>query len=122
MLVGQPPFIDEDPMGIYQQILAGKVHFPKNFDKSAKSLVKKLLVSDLTKRLGCLKNSSSDIKNHKWFTNFDWINVLNKTTQAPLIPLVQSDSDTSNFDLYTEDSEIPETPSFGQNRDPFENF
>ena len=24
MMVGQPPFIDEDPMGIYQQILIGK--------------------------------------------------------------------------------------------------
>ena len=28
MMVGQPLFIDEDPMGIYQQILIGKVSFP----------------------------------------------------------------------------------------------
>jgi protein kinase A len=25
MMAGQPPFVDDDPMGIYQQILAGKV-------------------------------------------------------------------------------------------------
>ena len=25
MIVGQPPFCDDDPMGIYQKILAGKV-------------------------------------------------------------------------------------------------
>ncbi len=29
MLCGQPPFVDDDPMGIYQQILAGKLAFPR---------------------------------------------------------------------------------------------
>ena len=29
MVVGQPPFCDEDPMGIYQRILAGKIFFTK---------------------------------------------------------------------------------------------
>jgi protein kinase A len=29
MLCGQPPFVDDDPMGIYQQILAGKLSFPR---------------------------------------------------------------------------------------------
>merc|ERR1711937_507945 len=42
MLAGQPPFVDDDPMGIYQQILAGKISFPRFFDRSAKSLIKKL--------------------------------------------------------------------------------
>merc|ERR1719258_903195 len=37
MIVGQPPFCDEDPMGIYQKILAGKIYFPKYFDKNAKA-------------------------------------------------------------------------------------
>jgi serine/threonine protein kinase len=29
MLAGQPPFVDDDPMGIYQQILSGKIAFPR---------------------------------------------------------------------------------------------
>ena len=29
MLAGEPPFVDDDPMGIYQQILAGKLTFPR---------------------------------------------------------------------------------------------
>ncbi len=29
ILAGQPPFVDDDPMGIYQQILAGKLSFPR---------------------------------------------------------------------------------------------
>ena len=47
-----PPFVDEDPMGIYQKILSGSIVFPKFFDKNAKVLVKKLLTSDLGKRYG----------------------------------------------------------------------
>jgi len=41
MLVGQPPFVDDDPMGIYQQILAGKVSYPRFLDRAARSLIKK---------------------------------------------------------------------------------
>ena len=44
MLAGDPPFVDEDPMGIYQRVLAGKVRFPRNgYDRSARSLTKRLL-------------------------------------------------------------------------------
>ena len=55
MLVGIDPFSDDDPMTVYQNILKGKIKFPRNFPKDAKSLVKHLLVSDLTKRYGNLK-------------------------------------------------------------------
>merc|ERR1719418_101395 len=62
MIVGIDPFNDDDPMGIYQKILAGKIKFPRDFDKNAKSIVKHLLVADVTKRYGCLKNGANDIK------------------------------------------------------------
>jgi serine/threonine protein kinase len=32
MNAGIDPFTDEDPMGIYQKILKGKIRFPRNFD------------------------------------------------------------------------------------------
>jgi serine/threonine protein kinase len=72
MLGGQPPFVDDDPMGIYQQILAGKVNFPRFFERNAKNLIKKLLTADLTKRFGCLKNGAEDIRKHKWFSGLDY--------------------------------------------------
>lgn len=72
MLAGIDPFNDEDPMAIYQKILKGKVKFPRNFDKEAKALVKHLLVADITKRFGNLKDGANDIKNHKWFEGFNW--------------------------------------------------
>lgn len=121
-MAGQPPFVDDDPMGIYQQILAGKVIFPRHFDAKAKSLVKKLLVADLTKRFGCLKGASQDIKNHKWFQGFDWEGLLNRNLPAPIVPIVNGDADTSNFDPYPEPVEEAPIPVFGQNKDPFVDF
>ena len=44
MLAGQPPFVDDDPMGIYQQILAGKLNFPRYIDRNVKVRVKYLSI------------------------------------------------------------------------------
>lgn len=38
MLVGIDPFNDEDPMVIYQKILAGKIKFPKDFNRYKRNL------------------------------------------------------------------------------------
>jgi serine/threonine protein kinase len=62
MIAGIDPFADNDPLSIYQNILKGKLHFPKSFDSDAKSLVKHLLVNDLSKRYGNLKNGTFLLK------------------------------------------------------------
>lgn len=46
MLVGRPPYHAEDPYGVYELILNGKIEWPKNIDLVAKDLIKKLLVID----------------------------------------------------------------------------
>ena len=122
MLVGDPPFLDEDPMNIYKQILTGKVRFTRSYDKSAKSLTKKLLTSDLSKRYGCLKMGSSDIKMSKWFADLDFDALLEKKLDAPIIPELSSNSDTSNFEEYPENTEEALPPEFDDGIDPFENF
>jgi len=78
MIVGVDPFSDDEPMAIYQNILKGKIKFPLTFPKDAKSLVKHLLVADLAKRYGNLKNGSKDIKKHRWFKKFSWESCLNR--------------------------------------------
>eukprot|EP00916_Digyalum_oweni_P001797 GHVL01003462.1.p1 GENE.GHVL01003462.1~~GHVL01003462.1.p1 ORF type:complete len:307 (-),score=20.58 GHVL01003462.1:164-1084(-) len=65
MLAGFPPFYDENPFGIYQKVLAGRVEYPRYFDARAKDLIKRLLTHDRTKRFGCLKHGAEDIKRHK---------------------------------------------------------
>jgi len=117
MIVGYPPFVDEDPMGIYQKILSGKIVFPKLFDKNAKALVKKLLTADLGKRYGNLKNGVEDIKTHKWFKDLDWDELQKKKIAPPFKPTVKDPSDTSNFDDYPDSADLP--PPVAAGSDPF---
>jgi len=117
MLAGIDPFTDEDPMAIYQKILKGKIKFPRNFDKDGKSLVKHLLVADLSKRYGNLKNGANDIKNHRWFKEVNWEALVQKKLPSPYKPTVKSADDVSNFSSYP-DSET-ESPAIKPNDDPF---
>lgn len=121
MLVGEPPFVDDDPMGIYQQILTGKVSFSRSFDKNAKSLTKKLLTSDLTKRYGCLKNGALDIKSSKWLQTMDFDALLARKLDTPIKPELSGATDTSNFEEYPEDTTELQRPEY-DGPDPFENF
>ncbi|KAG0190973.1 cAMP-dependent protein kinase [Apophysomyces sp. BC1034] len=100
-----PPFFADNSVDIYKKILAGKVQFPAHFDPLAKDLLKRLLVGDRTRRLGNLKSGSEDVKRHKWFRGVDWIGLLDKNVQAPIVPLYQHPGDTSNFEKYPDTME-----------------
>uniref|UniRef100_A0A1A9W508 Protein kinase domain-containing protein n=1 Tax=Glossina brevipalpis TaxID=37001 RepID=A0A1A9W508_9MUSC len=117
MLVGYPPFYDENPFGIYEKILGGKIDWPRHIDPMAKDLIKKLLTHDRTKRLGNMKNGANDVKRHRWFKNLIWLDVYHKLLKklyqknliqiedflyAPIVPEVQSEGDTTHFDDYPE--------------------
>jgi len=43
MLAGYPPFYDENPFGIYEKILLGRLVFPSHFDSPSRDLIKRLL-------------------------------------------------------------------------------
>ncbi|CAG0897890.1 unnamed protein product [Darwinula stevensoni] len=102
MLSGYPPFLDDNPFGIYEKILAGRVEWPRHIDPVAKDLVKKLLVHDRTKRLGSMKNGAEDVKRHRWFKNIDWEDVFYRKVKPPIVPKVSYDGDTRNFEEYSE--------------------
>lgn len=102
MLAGYPPFYDDNAFAIYEKILSGKIDWPKHTDPVAKDLIKKLLVQERTKRLGCMKNGSEDIKKHRWFKAYDWDDVYNRKLTPPILPKVDYDGDTENFDEYPE--------------------
>jgi protein kinase X len=104
MLAGYPPFSDNNPFRIYEKILAGKIDWPKQIDLVAKDLIKKLLVNDRTKRLGSMKNGADDVKNHKWFKEIDWCEVVARKLAPPIVPKINHEGDTSNFEKYPEDT------------------
>ena len=118
MLAGIDPFNDDDPMAIYQKILKGKVKFPRDFDKKAKSLVKHLLVADTTKRFGCMKDGALGIKNHKWFEeDFSWEEIFAKTAKPTYIPVIKDPGDTTNFEAYPDSPDSPTSVPAAE--DPF---
>ncbi|CAM2096656.1 unnamed protein product [Caretta caretta] len=115
MLSGFPPFFDDNPFGIYQKILAGKIDFPRHLDLYVKDLIKKLLVVDRTRRLGNMKNGADDVKRHRWFRSIDWDAVPQRKLKPPIVPKVSNDGDTSNFEAYPEDDWNKTPPFYGGN-------
>jgi serine/threonine protein kinase len=100
MLCGYPPFFDESPWGIYEKILAGNFSFPPHVDPVARDLIRRLLSSDRSKRLGNLRSGAMDVKNHQWFEGVDWAAVEGRLIPAPIVPRIKSTSDSQNFERY----------------------
>ncbi|NXJ35693.1 PRKX kinase, partial [Ciconia maguari] len=122
MLSGFPPFFDDNPFGIYQKILAGKIDFPRHLDLYVKDLIKKLLVVDRTRRLGNMKNGADDVKRHRWFRSIDWDTVPQRRLKPPIVPKVSNDGDTSNFEAYPEDDWNKTPPVPPKDLEIFKNF
>lgn len=60
LMAGIDPFSADSPSQIYKNILALKYAFPSSFSSECKSIVRRLLEPDLTKRYGCMKNGKAN--------------------------------------------------------------
>ncbi|XP_031549832.1 cAMP-dependent protein kinase catalytic subunit PRKX-like [Actinia tenebrosa] len=123
MLVGYPPFFDDNPFGIYEKILSGKVEWPKHMENTAaRDLIKRLLVHDRTRRLGSMKNGAEDVKGHKWFKVIDWNLVYQRKLKPPIVPKIAHSGDTRNFDEYPEEDWKSAPPLHSKQLEPFKDF
>ncbi|KAL1919298.1 uncharacterized protein VTP21DRAFT_1991 [Calcarisporiella thermophila] len=105
MLAGYPPFYDESQMRMYERILVGQIYWPNHFSHSAKDLCRRLITSNLTKRLGNLRGASRDIKQHPWFLGTNWDALLERRAKPPFVPSIAHEGDASCFDMYEEEAE-----------------
>lgn len=77
-----------------------KKKIKKDFiSEDCKDFIKQLLRKSPKNRLGS-KNGSLDIIGHKWFKNFDWKNLMNKTLKPPFCPLENNKNFLDNFDAF----------------------
>lgn len=110
MIAGYSPFSDPDNMDqvvICRNIVNGRLMFPRSFDPDCKEMVKQLLNRDPSSRLGNLRGGYDEIKQARWFNNFDFEAMMKKTLKAPWKPNVKSITDTSNFDPMEDEDRDP---------------
>lgn len=53
-----------------------------------------------------MKNGVQDIKGHAWFSDINWIALLNKEVSAPFTPKISGAGDCSNFDDFKDEYKI----------------
>uniref|UniRef100_A0A8C9XLG4 non-specific serine/threonine protein kinase n=1 Tax=Sander lucioperca TaxID=283035 RepID=A0A8C9XLG4_SANLU len=127
LLVGETPFYAESLVGTYGKIMNHKntLIFPEDVEMSqdAKDLICAFL-TDRKVRLG--RTGVDEIKCHPFFKNDQWTFDNIRETVAPVVPELNGDIDTSNFDDIEDDKGAAETFSppkaFVGNQLPFVGF
>ncbi len=78
-----------------------------------------MLERDVKKRLGA-HLGSAEIKKHKFYEKVNFVLILNE--KPPLIPVIKSPTDTSNFRTFSEDEDIFDSEIRDDYKGPFAEF
>eukprot|EP00747_Dinoflagellata_sp_TGD_P102334 gnl/TRDRNA2_/TRDRNA2_168640_c6_seq19.p1 gnl/TRDRNA2_/TRDRNA2_168640_c6~~gnl/TRDRNA2_/TRDRNA2_168640_c6_seq19.p1 ORF type:complete len:798 (-),score=222.77 gnl/TRDRNA2_/TRDRNA2_168640_c6_seq19:147-2540(-) len=105
LMSGNPPFESAYPMQIYSKVMKGisKVPFPAKCQGAVGDLIKSLLKKEPAERLPMRPGGIKNIKDHKWYSGFDWEGMKNLSLDAPYKPAVKSKKDIANFSARKED-------------------
>jgi protein kinase A len=121
MLIGQPPFWDQNPMRIYEQIVQGHIRFPTSHSgssghrpslhvpRAARDFILSLCKTDPTQRLGHIAGGSKRVMGHYFFDGLDWDEIYYRRRRGPIIPRVEWVGDSGNFDEYPDPVEGEES-------------
>ncbi|OJI96115.1 hypothetical protein ASPVEDRAFT_77892 [Aspergillus versicolor CBS 583.65] len=99
MLYGTTPFKGKNRNATFGNILRDEVPFPEQggaqqTSNMCKSLIRKLLIKDETKRLGA-RAGASDVKTHPFFRQTQW--ALIRHMKPPMVPHQSRGNETVNF-------------------------
>ncbi|KAK9424643.1 putative Serine/threonine-protein kinase nrc-2 [Seiridium unicorne] len=99
MLYGTTPFKGKNRNATFANILREEIPFPEHtgapqISNLCKSLIRKLLIKDETRRLGS-RAGASDIKAHPFFRTTQW--ALIRHMAPPIVPNASKDNETINF-------------------------
>ncbi|RFU29207.1 hypothetical protein B7463_g7148, partial [Scytalidium lignicola] len=104
-LYGYPPFHDETPDKVFENILARRISWPDDDEcpvsPEAKDLMNKLLCLDPPDRLGAniddkFSSGGEEIRKHPWFEDVNWDKLLED--EAQFVPAPENPEDTEYFD------------------------
>lgn len=98
MLTGAPPFTAENRKKTIDKILKGKLNLPPYLTPDARDLLRRLLKKQATQRLGGGSDDAQPIKEHNFFRQLNWDDVIARRVEPPFRPQVTSEEDVSQFD------------------------
>ncbi|KAM6900356.1 serine/threonine-protein kinase greatwall [Xenentodon cancila] len=93
-LTGVPPFNDETPQLVFQNILNRDIPWPEGdeeLSEDSRNAIEILLTMDMTERA-----SLKELKHHRLFYGLDWENLQNQP--MPFVPQPEDETDTSYFE------------------------
>ena len=98
-LYGYPPFHDESPEKVFENILARRIDWSDvdeedEVSQEAKDIMNKLMCIDQTKRLGA--GGAAEVKAHPFFADINWATLFEDDT--PFVPAPEHPEDTDYFD------------------------
>lgn len=110
-LYGYPPFHDESPEKVFENILARRIDWPEVDDDedasdAAKDIMNKLMCIDSTKRLGA--GGAEEVKSHPFFADINWDTLCEDDT--PFVPAPEHPEDTDYFDSRGLTGTLPDFP------------
>uniref|UniRef100_A0A7S1U7B0 AGC-kinase C-terminal domain-containing protein n=2 Tax=Phaeomonas parva TaxID=124430 RepID=A0A7S1U7B0_9STRA len=111
MLAGYSPFAGdnvEDTVNVCALVVEGHFEFPEggepsNFDGMSRDFVRRLLVKDPLRRLGCGRGGVGDAWAHPWLAGYNPDLVQRRILQAPWVPPLQGAMDLSHFEVFDEE-------------------
>lgn len=107
MLVGIPPFYNQNVQLMYELIQFGDLKFPQRrpLSPQAVDIVSRLLDRNPDRRLGA--RSVEDVKTHLFFEGVNWEDVFAKRVPPPFRPPLSEAASTENFESeFTEEDAV----------------
>merc|ERR1712187_895853 len=88
LMSGAPPFESAYPMQIYSKVMKGisKVPFPPKCQGPVGDLIKGLLKKEPSERLPMRPGGVDNLKNNKFYAEFDWTKFEACTLEPPFVP------------------------------------
>ena len=98
LIFGVPPFYDNNVQQMYKNTILNKLKFPRSIQCSPEAIdfMIRMLEKKPAKRLGSIADSL-EIINHPWFSDIDWIMLMDKKIVPPYKPKTDVVNWADNF-------------------------
>ncbi|XP_035792293.1 ribosomal protein S6 kinase beta-2-like [Anopheles albimanus] len=98
MLTGMPPFCADNRKKTVDAILKDKLNIPGYLTPDSRDLIRRLMKRQVGQRLGSGPTDGQAVREHPFFKNVNWEDVLARRLDPPIKPVLASEDDVSQFD------------------------